>query len=527
MRSGRPGRFGLPQHCPVTLTYLVAALTLLVTAANNVVPEQVHIAYAGRDTNGMPLGMAASWFTRDETSDSTIQFGISIDALTQTATGSHVSYMSGKGYHSHVEMLGLQMGMRYHYRVGSASANTWSNVFSFKTASAAQDTPFSVSIFGDMGYKGSKDRPMIVSGHWDILNNWSAVESRTILERLKDSEVVDFIWHLGDIGYIDDSFLHTDAALLKFTYEETYNSYMNWIENLTSALPYMVLPGNHESECHSPACVADPFIGRKLRNFTAYNSRWHMPSASSEGRSSMWYSFNHGSVHFVSMNTETDFNGAAEEKIGDGGIPWLTSGGFGKEGEYLKWLENDLMQAAADRDSGGRQWIVAGGHRPLDLLSNSSGIRSLLEKYGVDVYFTGHIHEYRRSAPSLHGQVDAAALDSPNHYKNSKGVIEIVVGNPGCEEGDHQQVAMEQSAEGCAAGVEIGSGTCIVERRKDKFISHAAGSVRLLDLSTGVLDMVNATALHWRLIGSVDGKILDDLWVTKTFSAGSNVSIYM
>ena len=58
-----------------------------------------------------------------------------------------------------------------------------------------------------------------------------------------------------------------------------YNSYMEWMENITSAIPLMVSPGNHESECHSPACVVQELkYGRHLSNFTAFNARFNMPS---------------------------------------------------------------------------------------------------------------------------------------------------------------------------------------------------------------------------------------------------------
>ena len=57
-----------------------------------------------------------------------------------------------------------------------------------------------------------------------------------------------------------------------------------------------------------------------------------MPSKSSQGRANMWYSFNVGPVHFVTLNTETDFPGAEESKTGDGHIKWLKAGSFGAEG---------------------------------------------------------------------------------------------------------------------------------------------------------------------------------------------------
>ena len=84
------------------------------------------------------------------------------------------------------------------------------------------------------------------------------------------------------------------------TYEQTYNGYMNWFQNVSATMPYMVTPGNHESECHSPACVINhKEYGLPLSNFSAFNHRWSMPSVESGGHqhSNMWYSFNFGTVH--------------------------------------------------------------------------------------------------------------------------------------------------------------------------------------------------------------------------------------
>ena len=43
----------------------------------------------------------------------------------------------------------------------------------------------------------------------------------------------------------------------------------------------MVLPGNHENNCHSPICVSTPDYANKLLNFTAYNARFRMPAPES------------------------------------------------------------------------------------------------------------------------------------------------------------------------------------------------------------------------------------------------------
>jgi acid phosphatase type 7 len=74
-------------------------------------------------------------------------------------------------------------------------------------------------------------------------------------------------------------------------------------------LPLMTLPGNHEAEDHSPGCIINADCRDGLRNFTAYNARFRMPSPESDGSLNMWSSFNAGPVHFVSMDLETGYPG--------------------------------------------------------------------------------------------------------------------------------------------------------------------------------------------------------------------------
>lgn len=52
------------------------------------------------------------------------------------------------------------------------------------------------------------------------------------------------------------------------------------------------------------------------------------------------YSFNFGSAHFVSVNTETDYPDAPNDKFSIGGVG---NGGFG---DQLRWLEEDLRVRA-------------------------------------------------------------------------------------------------------------------------------------------------------------------------------------
>ena len=49
------------------------------------------------------------------------------------------------------------------------------------------------------------------------------------------------------------------------------------------------------------------------------------------------YSFDYGRMHFVSIDTSTDFPGAPEGKTGDGNFPQLPAGGFAPDGAYMAW----------------------------------------------------------------------------------------------------------------------------------------------------------------------------------------------
>ena len=443
--------------CGLTIAvFLLSALFGLcvsLLAEANIEPEQIHLAFAGQDAAGNANGMAVSWFTRGEPKDATVQYGLSAKQLDQRALGQSKKYLMLGGFHAHAELVNLTPSTRYYYRVGSSKDDKWSQVLSFKSAPTGLSASFSMAVFGDMGWENSTKRPMWITSH-GLRKNWSATESRNLLEKWKDEKSMDFIWHVGDIGYMDDSFAH---APLGVTYESSYNGYMNWLQSLSSTMPYMVSPGNHESECHSPACILDPFLGRALMNFTAYNHRWRMPSASSGGVENMWYSFNIGPVHFVSINTETDFPGAEETDTGDSHIFWLKAGHFAGEGQYLKWLEDDLKAADAARKSGHRPWIIAGGHRALGWI-DKSGVKELFDKYKVDLYFAGHAHTYFRDPPVRAGKVTSS---EKRVFKDVDGYIQVIAGGAGSDETDYIV------APKCNASV-LEAGTCVLPSPPNK-----------------------------------------------------------
>ena len=97
-------------------------------------------------------------------------------------------------------------------------------VLSFKRPPCSPAVSFNVSIFGDMGYLDSNQRPPKLR-HRDgtpfhgLEKEWSATYTRQQLEEIKGS--LDLMWIVGDIGYVDDAFATHPA---KFTYEEGESS---------------------------------------------------------------------------------------------------------------------------------------------------------------------------------------------------------------------------------------------------------------------------------------------------------------
>jgi acid phosphatase type 7 len=292
--------------------------------------------------------------------------------------------------------------------------------------------------------------------------------------------------------YADDAFLH---AAVSFEYEAAWDEYMEQVESFASGCaPYMVAPGNHEAECHSPACLTSPSRAKALGNFSAYNARFRMPSPESGGAANMWYSFDHGLVHVATINTETDFPNAP----GDNHNPLKrANGGFGG-GDWLAWLEADL--ASVDRKV--TPWVIVGGHRPLYTVDDSTSdgqptgdpahlaaaVEGLFERYHVDFYLCGHKHAYERSYPVYAGAVPNTSYTDPQH------TVHLLSGAGGQDEGHDSYGA--RSGVGWSAVVDT---------------TH---------WGHGVLSIRSATEAIWTELDAADGSAFDSVTIRKRSPSG-------
>jgi len=489
-------------------SFVLASSLFLVVLSNKITdrlfdaPQQIHIASATRSS------FRISWKTKNITA-SVCSYGLEEHLLNSKAVGEDgKQYLEGHGFHHHVLLSDLPLNKQYFYQCGDGESKVnMSPVIGFNTAPTPTQT-VNMAFLGDWGYLDSVARPMDI-GLGGLALNWTATLTRELLETLKDQKAIDLVFITGDVGYADDSFGHKRENL-RMGYEPCYDGFMSWHQNVSSIMPLMVAPGNHESECHDPYCLMHlQETGLPLSNFSAYNTRFAMPSTESGGVLNMWYSFDWGPVHVTSINTETDFPGAGEEKTGDGHFPFLPAGGFGAyDGAYMDWVGKDLAAASANREV---SWIVATGHRPFEDLptDNQQQLAALFKKYGVAMYFAGHGHTYIRYDQNAWGD----------------NTVHIMPGASGNDETPYPVDQLDpipeslSAAESCQAWC---SSASVMEANKKMpdpcghcINKNGVSPVFQTDkMSLGVLT-ASTTSLEWKLYRAPDGALLDTISLTK------------
>ncbi|RMJ20050.1 Acid phosphatase [Fusarium kuroshium] len=507
-----------------------------------------------------------------------VHWGKSPDRLTNIAKGSSKTYdrtppcsmikavtQCSQFFHN-VEITCLEPDTTYYYQIPAANGTTQSDVLSFKTARPAGDSKgFTALVINDMGYTNAQG-------------------THKYLEKAVD-DGASFAWHGGDISYADDwysgilpctddwplCYNGTDTELpgggpipdeyktplpegekpnqggpqggdMNVIYESNWDLWQQWMSTITTKIPYMVLPGNHEATCSEfdgPNNELTAYLNDdkangtsktsnltyyscppSQRNFTAYQYRFQMPGDVSGGVGNFWYSFDYGLAHFVSLNGETDYPNSPEssfardkaKKHNDTLVPGDTyvtdSGPFGKvEGDIndkkayqqYQWLEKDL--ASVDRCK--TPWIIVMSHRPLyssEVSTYQVNMRAaweeLMLKHGVDVYIAGHIHWYERLLPmGFNGTIDMGSVIDNSTYRvnNGKSITHITNGAAGNIE-SHSFLA------------------------KDEPIKNFTQVLDQTHFGFGKMSIIDEGELRWQFIRGDTGAVGDELKLLKQYS---------
>ncbi|MFA5161347.1 MAG: metallophosphoesterase [Elusimicrobiales bacterium] len=274
--------------------------------------------------------------------------------------------ISPEGMEHEVSLYGLVPGGQLCYKVyvpesdGAVAASTGS----FRTLRPPDQRMLSFAALGDSGTgEGAQD------------------EIAARLEKYNP----DFVIHTGDLtdngldSTADDKFFRPFASVMR-------------------KAPFFISPGNHE---YAPPKVA----AKAARNFFSANyARYHrMPQSPG---SPHYYSFSSANALFVCLDTNYPV------------VKYAPSAARGSP-QYL-WLEQTLAKSAA-------MWkfvflhvplYSSGGHGSGKALT--AALAPLFEKYGVDIVFQGHDHDYERTQPLKAGAVS-----------QEYGVIYITLGGGG------------------------------------------------------------------------------------------------
>ena len=303
-----------------------------------------------------------------------------------------------------------------------------------------------------------------------------------------NSQKIDWNWSpkialFGDLGW-------TDNQILPYISSESFNrqidmiilygdmiywpdksgnnmySFMRDISKISGngSIPTHVSPGNGDSE----------------NNFSIYKNSFFMPEW--ERYNSLWHSFDIGRAHIIGISTEVFYY---QSKI--------------VQENMMKWLRNDLEQATKKGIRSMRPWIIVHFHRPAystyydyPAVNGGAMFESILYQFGVDLVFSGHIHNQERFYPIVNGTPIKGINDKEDYYYNMKAPVYIVSGNPGnAEEIDLFKNGMENGTSAWRS------------------YSYGYTHITIINKTTLYLDFVS-TALG--------GKIMDDVYLYKRAS---------
>lgn len=191
----------------------------------------------------------------------------------------------------------------------------------------------------------------------------------------------DMILFLGDNAYQRGTDNEYQKALFEDMYEARLQNSVSW-----SCI------GNHDGASAKSASQSGP-----------YYDIFHFPTNAECGGvasgTEAYYSFDYGGVHFISLDSHQ-----SDRSVG---------------GAMYTWCENDLANATA-------KWVIAFWHHPAYSMGSHNSDKEprlvqmrenfvpLMEKYGVDVIFSGHSHSYERSymLNGHYGNSDSFSIDN-------------------------------------------------------------------------------------------------------------------
>jgi hypothetical protein len=333
--------------------------------------QQLHSAFGTSETE-MLIQWASPLVQGTALAGPVLRYGHSGSAATTWAEVRPQHNASGPGRYMQFRALLTQLtpNSSYSFTVGwlNSSVNT-AGRFTVAPREALDWSPRLV-MFGDLGFSDNQLLPL--------------------LRDEVEAGAVDAIVVFGDMVYWDNG--------------ENENSFARdmslWSGN--GSVPVMASPGNGD------------YGGG---HYARYKAQFGMPGW--ESTDSLYHSFDIGRAHIVGINTESLYGHAVDKVVNE---------------RMLAWLETDMRAANTKAARQQRPWLVVHFHRPAYSTGNTDSqpftlFEPLMNKYGVDVVFAGHVHNQERSFPVR----NRSRVDGPNRtnpYQDARAPVYIVSGNP-------------------------------------------------------------------------------------------------
>lgn len=343
-----PSRFARLCAAPVLLA---SAGVLLAPALAFAAPRWVRITLPPEQP---ATGMVVAWNSDAPADASTVEYGTSAGALTQSQAGASFTAKGALGVVHEVTLASLKPGTTYHYRVGGAGA--WSPVHTFKTAPVEGCGPFKFIASGDH----RSDDSAGPNPKWkSILGEMAATGATFILET-------------GD--------LVRDGADLK-----QWQNHMDMGASQMGEIALMPTFGNHDSDDVQGASAA-------------FNQLFALPTNPASGTED-FYAFEYGEAVFVALTTAT----------------YADAAGFAKQAQ---WLDETLTKYANKTwkfvyfhhpcYTSSIDLKVIDLNHPANEKGQNSAFLPVFDKHHVDIVFAGHNHFYERFAPIKGGSAVAS-----------------------------------------------------------------------------------------------------------------------
>jgi predicted MPP superfamily phosphohydrolase len=149
-----------------------------------------------------------------------------------------------------------------------------------------------------------------------------------------------------------------------------------------------------------------------------------------------YYSFDYNNIHFLMLSSESSY------------IPGLDPDFSDLENtEQYRFVENDLSNASNNLAI---KWIIVMSHRQFysslcgdhdscePIKKYREAYHPLFEKYGVDLLYSGHAHNYQRTYPLFYNDVNSSdpiieEKGKIEYNTSSKGMSQIIVGTGGID----------------------------------------------------------------------------------------------